>query len=288
MSSPNRPSRPGVRGLPWRALVVLVVVVLVGLLPLARNLLDRRDELLATNTRAPVSPTAETVRPGARSCADVRRDDFLNVPADTTAIRIYPAYTNRLVPQLTISLLGGGETVRGRSPQAYPSGAPLTLRLDRAAPAGVDRICVRNSGPSTVTLARAVDAGGNDRAVPLDQGAPDRPAKVRSTVRFDLIGRRDAVAASLVGEALDNAGTYKPDGVGPVVIGAGMLLVLLGGAAGIALVLRSPDDEEPGAPAPASPTAGPAPGTSGSTSAAAPATGTTSPAAARERDRGGW
>jgi hypothetical protein len=96
-----------------------------------------------------------------------------------------------------------------------------------------------------VLLARATEAGGNDREVPIDQGGPDRPARTSSTVRFDLIGRRDALAVGLVGRGLDHAAAYKPDGVGPVVIGAGLVLVLLLGAGAVVVVLRAPDDEEP-------------------------------------------
>lgn len=265
--------------------MVAAVVLLVALLPLARHLLDRRIELLATNTRSAFSPSAETVRPGERSCTDLRRDDLLTIPSGTTAVRLFPAYTSRAAPRLSVVLTGAGATVRGDSPATYPPGQPVLLALDRTVPDGVRRICVRNDGRSTVTLARAVDAGGNDREVPLDQGGPDREPRVRSTVRFDLIGEQDAVALSLLGEGLDHAGAYKPDGVGPVVIAAGFVLLLLGGLTGVVFVLRTPDDEDvsDGFAAATDPTGPPA---DDATDQGPPGSG--APVAPHRDDRGGW
>jgi hypothetical protein len=226
-------------------IAVAVVVLLVGLLPLGRKVLDRRDQLLATNTRAPISTKASTLRPKARQCSDTRRDALLTLPAGTTAVRVYPTYDGPEAPPVTVELRGRGTVVRGTSRPGYVSGQPLLVRLDRKTPRALRRICIANEGGRTVLLARATEAGGNDREVPIDQGGPDRPARTSSTVRFDLIGRRDALAVGLVGRGLDHAAAYKPDGVGPVVLGAGLVLVLLLGAGAVVVVLRAPEDEEP-------------------------------------------
>lgn len=225
--------------------MVLVVVVLLGALPLARNLLDRRDQLLETNTRAPVSPQASTLRPKSITCDDVRQDGLLKIPKGTQAIRIFPSYTTPGdVPRLEVEVSGGSVRLRGRSPASYLPGVPLVIDLDGKAPRVLSKVCIRNAGGRTVMLARAVDAQGNDRAVPLDQGGPDGSARTRDAVRVDMIGRRNALAVSLVGSGIDHASAYKPDGVGPVPIAAGLVLVLLLGGAAVVFVLRGPDDED--------------------------------------------
>lgn len=260
MSSPLRPSGPGARQL-LPALVVLVVVALLGGIPLARHLLDRRDQVLETNTRAPVSPQASTLRPKRVACDDARQDGLLEIPEGTRAIRVFPGYlTPGEAPRLEVEVSGGSVRLRGASPASYPPGAPLVIGLDRPAPRGLSKVCIRNTGDRTVTLARAVDAQGNDRAVPLDQGGPDGGTRTRDAVRVDMIGRRDALAVTLAAGGIDHASAYKPDGVGPVPIAAGLVLVLLLGGAAAVLVLRGPDDDDPLAPGAAA-AVGPAPGT---------------------------
>ena len=260
-------SDPSGRRSRWRAgsapavIVVAVVVLLVGLLPLGRKVLDRRDQLLATNTRAPVSTKASTLRPKARQCSDTRRDELLRIPSGTQAVRIYPGYqTPGDAPRLSVRVSGGGQTLRGASSESYPPGAPLVIGLNRPASRALTRVCIRNEGGRTVQLASAVDVQGNNRELSVGEDAGQRS---QGTVRFDLIGRRNALAVGLVGRGLDHAAAYKPDGVGPVVIGAGLVLVLLLGVGAVAVVLLAPEDDEPAATVAGRTGAGSGPGSGG-------------------------
>jgi hypothetical protein len=269
---------------------VAVLVVVLGAVPLVSSLLERRDQVLTTNTRSRLSATTTAVRPGDRECANVRDDELLTLPKGATGVRLYVGYDGRTAPRLRVSLSGDGTTIAGTSPRSYRADGFVVVPLERELDRDLQRICVRNEGPVQVELARAVDASGNDRPILNgrvgDEREPDTAP--RSTVRFDLIGRQDALAVSLLGGGLDHATAFKPDGVGPVVIGGGLVLVLLLGLSGLGLVLREPGDVDgPGAVA-----SGPSGSSSGGGSALGgpdAAAGST-PAGTRYGDdgRGGW
>lgn len=221
-----------------------MIVLLVGGLPLARNLLDRRDELLATNTRSLASKTSEDVRVGRTTCADVARNPPLDIPRGAGAVRLYPGFQGRNAPRLVVSVTVGDIELRGSTPPSYDSGEPVVLRLDRPAPRSMARICVRNEGPVGVALARAATADGEDAVGPAVRGVPQVSGGNRRAVRIDVLRRSDVVGATLVGRALEHASAFKPDGVVPVVIGGALVLVLVLGAGAVAVVIRSPEDDE--------------------------------------------
>ncbi|MDO9408783.1 hypothetical protein [Patulibacter sp.] len=263
MSSTPDPPGSRDRTLPWRALVVAVVVLVVGVLPLAGSLLDRRDERLATNTRLLGNSSWSAIEPGARECADTTSDDALALPEGATGVEMFVRRPVRPAPRLSVTVTGRRASVRGTAAASTPEGGgPVLVELDRDLPASMRRICVRNVGAQRVELARSLDAGGNGRTLlTAGKGANEPEREARPTLRFDLIGRQDAVAGSLLGRGLDHATAFKPDGVGPLVILGGLVLVLFGGGAGLVLVARTPSDPEPSGgtdvPRAAGPLAGP-------------------------------
>jgi hypothetical protein len=216
----------------WRWLVVGAVVLLVGVLPLAGSLLQSRDEVLATNTRATVSPTAYVLRSGARVCADTQADPLLSVPKGTRALRVYPGYRSAQPPAFDVQASAKGE-IRRVHVSRYRSGVPVDVTFDQPTTRRLTSVCIRNNGPSTVQFAITVEGqGGVRRGPPVrSHRAGRKAARGPLLVRFDAIGRRDVPSVSLVGTALTHAAAFKPAGVGPVLIALGLVFVLLLAAA---------------------------------------------------------
>jgi len=194
------------------AVGIVIALAVIGR-PLISGALDRRPEVVGSNTKVGVSNTATILAEDQRVCSP-----GVYVPDDATKLQIYPGAADPGTRRIRVTVRDGdrGRVLVRRTIVVPRPDVPTAVDLGSAATTE-GRVCFTNVGRRDVSLANREDTGETY------QGKAGIP-------RVDVLTADSPRTIALVPDAIDRAGLFKGDLVGP------WLIVLLGVLAGATLI----------------------------------------------------
>jgi hypothetical protein len=223
------------------ALVTMAVVLLVGAYSIAKVLHHPRDAITAVATPAPLHDmTPITLKPGQEACQDA-----VALSPDTRVIRIYSGAPTPTVPQLRLTIQGGGYEADVRSPEGVGPGTGSDGVYDTRIPAP--------ARSALVTICVQTATGGAGDA--MLAGSREDRVRSRSTTTIDgresgtklgivLLSGGPVSALSHPKEVLQRAAAFNPPFVGWFSLALLGLMTVLGvPALAVWAVLRALADD---------------------------------------------
>jgi hypothetical protein len=223
------------------ALATMAVFLLIAAYGIAKVLHHPRDAITAVATPAPLHDmTPLTLKPGQRACQNA-----VALSTDTRVVRIYSGAPTPQVPQLRLTIRGGGYSAQVLSPPGVGPGTGSDGVYDTRIPAptrsALVTVCVQTAQASgqSAMLAGSLEDRVRSRSQTTVDGAP-----WKTKLGIVLLSGGPVSAASHPREVLERAAAFDPPLVGWFTLALLGLLTVLGvPALAVWAVLRALRDD---------------------------------------------
>jgi hypothetical protein len=228
------------------ALVTMAVFLLIGAYAVAKVLHHPRDAITAVATPAPLHTTTPlTLKPGQEAC-----QGQVALSPDTRVVRIYSGSPVPTVPQLRVTVHGGGYDADVRSPGGVGPGTGSDGVYDTRIPApqrsSLVTVCVQTAtgGAGDAILAGSREDRVRSRSATKVDGRPSQ-----TKLGIVLLSGGQVSALSHPKQVLQRAAAFNPPFVGWFSLALLGLITVIGvPALAVSAVLRAlADDGVPGA-----------------------------------------